>query len=258
MKTARLAGRNKWASWTEEINNNWRKNWWNCWGLMKWRSDSAAGGEAEQPTLFLLSSAKTKSCLWWRRERSCCGALEPFQPINSLNFIPKRWMEWNGELLSSIQVLIKINIITVLALLTIFFQLVAERIEGINLKNEGNEALVAGRAIHELNGLKRNEMSECGSLPPTIGEMEWKQWTQRENFSFWVEFMRQWNGAPLAGGCLGLFIVVGYEPEAPLRSRQSNSTLLELSCLPALPFLQLPRRRQAALLCLFCFIEERD
>ena len=28
-----------WASWTEEINNNWRKNWWNCWGLMKWRSE---------------------------------------------------------------------------------------------------------------------------------------------------------------------------------------------------------------------------
>ena len=102
--------------------------------------------------------------------------------------------------------------------MTIFFQLVAERIEGINLKNEGNEALVAGRAIHELNGLKRNEMSECGSLPPTIGEMEWKQWTQRENFSFWVEFMRQWNGAPLAGGCLSFHLFVGYGPAAPLRS----------------------------------------
>ena len=82
---------------------------WNVWfGVV-----DGEWSPAEQPTLFLLSSAKTKSCLWWRRERSCCGALEPFQPINSLNFIPKRWMEWNGELLSSIQVLIKINIITV-------------------------------------------------------------------------------------------------------------------------------------------------
>ena len=34
-----------------------------------------AARPAEQPTLFLLSSAKTKSCLWWRRERSCCGAV---------------------------------------------------------------------------------------------------------------------------------------------------------------------------------------
>ena len=141
--------------------------------------------------------------------------------------------------------------------MTIFFQLVAERIEGINLKNEGNEALVAGRAIHELNGLKRNEMSECGSLPPTIGEMEWKQWTQRENFSFWVEFMRQWNGAPLAGGCLSFHLFVGYGPAAPLRSsiplhESKTFTPLQLLCLSAL----LPRRRQAALLCLFCFIED--
>ena len=43
---------------------------WNVWfGVV-----DGEWSPAEQPTLFLLSSAKTKSCLWWRRERSCCGA----------------------------------------------------------------------------------------------------------------------------------------------------------------------------------------
>ena len=150
------------------------------------------------------SEKKSEWIWWWVMLRSKGNWLNEIQsrfaPRTSFSFHQSNLInqskkfDWiDGWLMSC-----WMNIITGLALLTIFFQLVAERIEGINLKNEGNEALVAGRAIHELNGLKRNEMSECGSLPPTIGEMEWKQWTQRENFSFWVEFMRQWNGAPTA------------------------------------------------------------